>query len=76
MEYETQDDGIRRIYRGYRDTEVSEIVVNVECPYCGYEWQEDKTVCGETYNLICGGDLREILEEGCGKEFEMHFDAD
>lgn len=75
MEYETHDDGTRMIYRTYNDTEIVEIAVNVQCPFCGYEWQEDKTVCGETYDLVCGGDLRYILDEGCGKQFKMNFDA-
>lgn len=59
---------MKTIYRTYNDTEVATIVVNVECPYCGEEWQEDddKTNCGETYILYC---------EECDKEFEMHFDA-
>ncbi|MED4377960.1 hypothetical protein P9274_20090 [Schinkia azotoformans] len=63
---------MKRIYRSYADTEVSSIVVNVECPHCGNEWQEDddKTECGKTYTLFCDDE-----DGGCGKEFEMHFDA-
>lgn len=63
---------MKRIYRTYNDTEVVEIAVNVECPYCGMEWQEDKTECGETYILECEKDE---WTDGCGKKFEMHFDA-
>jgi hypothetical protein len=65
---------LKEIYRTYADTEVSEIVVNIKCPYCGEEWQEDKTECGETYELTCT-DFHDILGEGCGKKFKMYFDA-
>ena len=64
---------MKEIYRGYSDTEVSEIVVNVKCPYCGMEWQEDNPECGVTYTLECEKDE---WTDGCGKEFKMHFDAD
>ena len=72
MEYE-EVNGKRMIYRTYDDTEVSEIVVNIQCPYCGHEWQEDKTECGKTYDLVCGE--WSLTGQGCGKEFKMHFDA-
>lgn len=75
MKYEKLKNGERLIYRTYNDTEVVEIAVNVQCPYCEYEWQEDKTDCGTTYDLICGGELRDILNEGCGKKFKMYFNA-
>jgi hypothetical protein len=59
---------VKEILRYYADTEVYSIAVNIECPYCGAEWQEiDKTDCGESYELEC--------EDGCGKKFIMHFDA-
>ncbi|WLR41729.1 hypothetical protein LC087_12755 [Bacillus carboniphilus] len=61
------------IYRTYDDTEVVELAVNVQCPYCGLKWQETgKSDCGETYTLDCGG----MWEDGCGKQFEMYFDVD
>ena len=75
VEYEEHDDGTRMIYRTYNDTEVSEIVVNVQCPYCGDEWQEDKTSCGETYEMVCNGEYS-WSDRGCGKMFKMYFDAD
>lgn len=62
---------MKRIYRTYNDTEVATIVVNIECPHCGNEWQEEPPGCGKTVVLTCGGDF----DEGCGKQFEMHFDA-
>lgn len=62
---------MKRIYRSYSDTEVSSIVVNVECPYCGEEWQEDDPECGKTIIIKCDDEF----SDGCGKEFEMHFDA-
>ncbi|MBU9711080.1 hypothetical protein [Evansella tamaricis] len=65
---------LKEIYRTYNDTEVSEIVVNVECPYCGEEWQEDNPECGVTYELTCTN-YYDTLEEGCGKKFKMYFDA-
>lgn len=63
---------MKEIYRCYRDTEVQTIVVNVKCPYCGEEWQEEDPVCGETSILKCDDEW----EDGCGKEFKMYFDAD
>jgi len=49
------------------DTEVSELATNINCPYCGAEWQEyDMSDCGTTYELECGD---------CEKEFKMYFDA-
>lgn len=44
---------MEEIYRTYNETEVSEIVVNVECPHCGEEWQEENPECGVTYELTC-----------------------
>ena len=59
---------MRAIYRTYEDTEIVMLATNVECPYCGDEWQEeDKDECGETYILEC---------PECGKKFKMYFDAD
>lgn len=61
-------DYMKKIYRTYADTEIAMLVTNIECPYCGDEWQEyDMDECGETYLLVC---------DGCGKEFEMYFDVD
>lgn len=63
---------MKEIYRSYSDTEVSELSTRVECPYCGMEWLEaDKNDCGETYVIKCDNEW----EDGCGKEFKMHFDA-
>lgn len=65
---------MEKIYRYYSDTEVSEVATRVKCPYCGHEWLEfDKNDCGVTYELECEKDC---LEGGCGKTFEMYFDAD
>lgn len=61
---------VKRIYRTYHDTEVTEISVNIECPYCHREWQEPVPECGEVYKLTCDED-----DDGCGNEFEMYFDA-
>ena len=62
---------MKAIYRSYADTEIVQLATNIECPYCGREWQEyDKDECGEIYKLICDGE-----DDGCGKEFEMSFDA-
>jgi len=66
-----EEEKMKRIYRTYNDTEVATIVVNIKCPYCGEKWQEEPPECGETVVLTCGDDL----DEGCGKQFEMHFDA-
>lgn len=64
---------MRKIYRGYKGTEVYKTVTNVKCPYCGREWQEeDKDECGEEYFLECD----KVFENGCGKMFLMHYDAD
>lgn len=58
---------MKEIYRTYADTEVAQLATNIECPYCGNEWQEyDMDECGETYLLHCDEC------EGC---FKMHFDA-
>jgi len=63
---------MKKIYRTYNDTEVYKLVTNIKCPYCGREWQEeDMDECGKTYIITCGDDF----DEGCGKLFEMHFDA-
>jgi hypothetical protein len=36
------------------------------------EWSEvDMDECGKTYTLTCDDEF----DDGCGKEFEMHFDA-
>ncbi|MEF2247730.1 hypothetical protein [Paenibacillus sp. IITD108] len=60
---------MKRIYRHYSDTEVTQLSTYVKCPYCGEEWLEaDKDECGTTYVLTCEN-------EDCEKEFEMHFDA-
>lgn len=62
---------LKRIYRTYADTEVASLYTNVKCPYCDNEWQEqDMNECGKTYVLIC-----DEFDGGCGKKFEMHFDA-
>lgn len=62
---------MKRIYRTYEDTEVVQLATNIKCPYCGIEWQEyDMDECGEIYKLICDEE-----DNGCGKEFEMSFDA-
>ncbi|MBD7967735.1 hypothetical protein [Paenibacillus gallinarum] len=62
---------MKRIHRTYSDTEVTILSTNVKCPYCGQEWlEEDKNECGETYTLHCDED-----DDGCGKDFEMYFDA-
>lgn len=63
---------MKRIYRGYADTEVSALSTRIKCPYCGDEWMEDDmSECGTTYTIKCDDDFG----DGCGKEFEMHFDA-
>ncbi len=62
-----------KIYRTYKHTEVTNIAVNVECPHCGYEFLYDDPECGKTYKLKCGE--QPFDDEGCGKEFEMHFDT-
>lgn len=62
---------MKQIYRTYADTEVSELQTSIKCPYCGNEWMEpNMDGCGETYVLTCDKD-----EDGCGKQFEMYFDA-
>ncbi|MNI46866.1 hypothetical protein D3C73_1013520 [compost metagenome] len=61
---------VKRIHRTYHDTEVTNIAVNVECPHCGREWLEPDPECGETYKLTCDED-----DDGCGRGFEMYFDA-
>lgn len=62
---------MRKIYRTYSDTEVTQLSTRIECPYCGKEWLEpDLDECGTTYNLNCDED-----DDGCGKDFEMYFDA-
>lgn len=62
---------VKEIYRTYNDTEVTELGTRIKCPYCGNEWLEyNKSDCGETYQLEC-----EDYDGGCGKTFEMHFDA-
>jgi len=63
---------LKRIYRTYADTEVTHIGVYVECPYCGREWMEEDPECGNVYRLKCDDEF----DDGCGKEFEMYFDAD
>ena len=63
---------MKKIYRTYEDTEITHTATNVKCPYCGNEWLEDDTdECGVTYKLYC-----DEVEGGCGKYFEMYFDAD
>lgn len=63
---------MKEIYRYYSDTEVYELAVNIECPYCGEEWQEvGLTECGESYEITC-----EDSPKSCGKKFIMCFDAD
>ena len=63
---------MKEIYRTYEDTEIRSLVTNIECPYCGREWQEDDMdECGKTYEITCGDEY----DEGCGLSFEMHFDA-
>lgn len=62
---------MKRIYRTYHDTEVTKLSTQVECPYCGREWlEQDTDECGRTYILNCDED-----DDGCGKDFEMYFDA-
>jgi MoaA/NifB/PqqE/SkfB family radical SAM enzyme len=66
---------MKEIYRTYEDTEVHSLVTNIQCPYCDREWQEeDMDECGTTYLLTCG-DEDEDNENGCGKQFEIYFDA-
>lgn len=62
---------MKRIYRTYNDTEVATIVVNIKCPHCGLEFQEEPPECGETVILTCDDEW----DDGCGRNFEMHFDA-
>ena len=60
---------MEKIYRTFADTEVTQLSVKVECPYCKEEWLEsDADDCGKTYTLTCEN-------EDCEKEFEMYFDA-
>ncbi|MEC0089360.1 hypothetical protein [Paenibacillus macquariensis] len=67
-----QEEPMKKIYRTYADTEVTMLSTEVKCPYCGNEWfEEDKNDCGNTYTLRCDDEF----DNGCGKEFEMHFDA-
>lgn len=62
---------MKTIYRTYQDTEVVQLVTNIKCPYCEREWQEyDMDSCGTTYEIICDEE-----DDGCGKKFEMYFDA-
>ncbi|MGL5767871.1 MAG: hypothetical protein ACRCX8_19725 [Sarcina sp.] len=62
---------MKTIYRTYEDTEVIKLATNIECPYCGREWQEeDMDECGTTYRVVCDEDYG-----GCGEEFEMYFEA-
>lgn len=64
---------MKQIYRTYADTEVLVLGTWIKCPYCGRVWLEDDVnECGQTYELKCEDDI----EDGCGKEFKMHFDAD
>lgn len=64
---------MEKIYRTHADTEVVMLATNIKCPYCGNEWQEeDMDECGKTYIITCSNDDN----EGCGKQFEMYFDAD
>ncbi|WP_146259625.1 hypothetical protein [Paenibacillus dendritiformis] len=59
-----------KIYRTYADTEVAVLATEIECPHCGATWMEiDVDECGQTFILTCDN-------EECGKQFEMHFDAD
>lgn len=59
---------MKTIYRTYEDTEVSVLATRVKCPYCGEEWlEDDMNDCGKTYVINC--------DDGCGKDFEMSFDA-
>lgn len=63
---------MKRIYRTYADTEVSVLATRVKCPYCGEEWlEEDMSECGKNYIIKCDDEF----DDGCGKEFEMSFDA-
>lgn len=60
---------MERIYRTYRDTEVTQLSVQIKCPYCGEEWLlPDADECGRTFELICEN-------EECEQKFEMYFDA-
>lgn len=59
---------MKKIYRGYKDTEVVVLATKIECPHCQGEWkEEDMDECGKTYLIYC---------HECGKHFEMYFDAD
>ncbi|MED2945438.1 hypothetical protein P4284_23130 [Bacillus swezeyi] len=58
---------MKKIYRTYADMEPTVYVTNIECPYCGSEWQEEGVdKCGNTFVLEC---------EDCEKKFKMDFDA-
>ena len=62
---------MKKIYRGYEDTEVTTLSTRVKCPYCGEEWlEEEKDECGVTYTIECDED-----DGGCGETFKMYFDA-
>lgn len=59
---------MKKIYRFYKDTEVSVLATEIECPHCGEEWMEDNANDpGTTYDIEC---------EVCEKEFKMYFDCD
>jgi hypothetical protein len=60
---------MKRIYRGYSDTQVSEVVINVKCPHCDDEFDIESMYCGQTLVIECEN-------TDCRKEFEVHFDAD
>jgi len=67
MDYDTNENGKRMIYRTYSDIEAANFYTNTECPYCGHEQQElDMDACGETYEIECNK---------CEKEYDMYFDA-
>lgn len=64
-----EESELQTIYRTYDDTEVAALFTQVECPYCGHEWEEyDKSEYGASYVLTCEN-------EGGGRKFKMYFDA-
>lgn len=64
---------MKQIHRTYADTEVSSLVTSLKCPYCGVEWQEEGVDnVGEKTVVECD----EMMNDGCGKKFEVYFDVD
>lgn len=58
---------MKRISRGPEDTEIVEIGVKVECPYCGEEWLAEGVASDDQIHII------ECDNPCCEKLFELDF---